>query len=293
MPPKSMTGYGSGEARDKNAVVSIELHSINHKYREIALSVPKHMSIIEDSIRKEIASWITRGRISVTMMYTSLRHIPSKIVTVDQVLVKQYIDQIAVLKKQFGLSGDMNVTALFSMQDIFRVEKNDPDEGLLGALVEAALRKALKKLIQKRAAEGKMLARQMEKQIHTILAAIQAIKKRLPEVNKEYMVRLKKRMVEISGSAPNEEKILREVAVFAEKSDVTEEIDRLGYHIVSIKSLLKETKPMGKSLDFIVQEAHREINTLGVKANDLDVLQHVITIKGELEKIREQIQNIE
>lgn len=290
---KSMTGYGWGEAGIHGKNFTIELKAVNHRYSEVVLRLPRTLSPLEEKIKKLIQSRIARGRVDgfVNMKDSDEK---TSAVKVDKGLAGAYYKAIKELQESLGIEGKIKIKNLVALPGVLALE--DPAENIeewWPALLEA-LESALAGLLRMRSEEGEQLASDLLDRIGKISSLNAKIRDRSPVVVEEYRERLGARLndyMKDSGLAP--ERLAAEAAVFAERSNITEETVRLESHLKQARSCLQAGEPVGRKLDFIVQEMNREINTIASKANDLEISRWAVDVKSELEKIREQVQNIE
>ena len=291
---KSMTGFGRGENTDDLHSFSVEIKSVNHRYNDIIVRMPKHISYLEEKIKKHIKQKIARGRVEV---YIKLEYIDEETmdVKVNIPLAKVYKTAIEELINELNIKDDIMLSHMMNFPELIKSERKELDEDIIWNCLFVALDLALENLLSMRREEGIALKEDMEAQIANINGKILEIEKRAPIVVNDYKDRLHDRINELldDNYEVDEDRLNQEVAIFAEKSDINEEIVRLKSHIQQFKLSLNENMPVGRKLDFIVQEINREINTIGSKANDLKITNYVVDIKSELEKIREQIQNVE
>ncbi|MDP8263413.1 MAG: YicC/YloC family endoribonuclease [Candidatus Ancaeobacter aquaticus] len=289
---KSMTGYGQSNVRTKCGKVFIQIQSVNRKHLEININVPRDILQLENDLRKEIEAHIERGKINV---YVYFERSPSytKTLNINYTVAQKYVDCCNSLKKKFKLKGDIDISALVSSKDVLSYNEIRIDSTTLAKPLKNAMRKSLLSLNQMRSVEGKALETDLKKRLKAIKNDLEIIKKITPRTVNEYERKLRKRIKKYAQDKKIDEQISKEAALFADKVDVSEEIVRLQSHLGQFLSMLRMKKPVGKTLDFIVQEMIRESNTIGSKANSVKTSQRVIRIKGEIEKLREQIQNIE
>ncbi|MBO8136571.1 MAG: YicC family protein [Desulfotomaculum sp.] len=290
---KSMTGYGRGEASACGRKFTVELKSVNHRFSEVVVRLPRTMMSLEDRIRRKIQRSAARGRVDV---YISVEETGerSQQVKVDKTLALAYHKAMKELKSILPIIGDIELRDLVNMPNVFILE--DPEEDLeeWWPAVEEALDEALEKFVQMRTAEGLQLKEDLEKRVKKIKQYNQAIRQRAPKVVEEYRERLNQRLAEWKADGIlDENRIAGEVVIFAERSNITEETVRLDSHLNQMAECLQSDEPVGRKLDFLLQEMNREINTIGSKANDLKISNYVVSVKSEIEKIREQVQNIE
>ncbi len=291
---RSMTGFGRGEAQAQQKKFLIEVKSLNHRYLDTNIKMPKLLNYLEEKIRQRIKDAVKRGRVEVFISYERIGESDVK-VTADLALAKQYLDALREIGDKLSVVDDISVSAIVKFPDVLVVEKKEEDEDEIWHSLSASLDIALQKLIEMREQEGKQLKVDFLKRLDIISDMIKQIEDRSPQILAEYRHRLLERMKELLEDGPNidESRVLMEVALFADKSNITEELVRFHSHIRQFKSILEEDDSVGRKLDFLIQEMNREVNTIGSKANDLQLTNIVINLKSELEKLREQIQNIE
>ncbi|NLL82234.1 MAG: YicC family protein [Tissierellia bacterium] len=291
---KSMTGYGKGEAANDSYKFKVEIKAVNHRYSDISIKIPRQISYLEERIRKVIKNEIHRGKVDV---YINLEYINESDVEVkvDIPLAKAYKTSLEKLKMELNLSDEIRLNNVLAMPEIVRTDKKDLDEDFIWNILKDALNTALENIISMRTAEGMELKKDIIIKLHNIEEAVQAIEERSPIVVLEYKEKLKERINSIldDNILLDDDKLCNEIAFFADKSSIDEELVRLDSHIKQFKNILDENEPIGRKLDFLIQELNREINTIGSKANDIVIPKYVVNIKSEIEKIREQIQNIE
>jgi len=289
---KSMTGYGQFELEADGLIVKIELKSVNHRYIDFFIRTPRRFSFLEDRTREYLKKHINRGKIDVNINVESTVA-DAKSVTLNADYACKYIQALEQIRDMFGVSDDISVSTVARNMDVFDSEYCDYDADTVWDTVSECLRSAVNAYNEMRQAEGARLCSDMMTKLGLICVAVEKISARSPEVEALYKERLTARINEALGSAADEGRILTEVAIFAEKASIDEEIVRLNSHIKGFEQTLRDGGAVGKKLDFILQEMNREINTIGSKANNIEISKTVIDVKSELEKIREQIQNIE
>ncbi len=290
---KSMTGFGRGEFKDEKFECIVELKTINHRYRDYFIRMPKQLNCIEDRIRNIINSYVIRGRIEIYVDLEVL-DLNEREVKLDLGLAKGYYSALNKLKQYLPeLNGDINLSFLARFPEVLKVKENEYDIEELWEILSRALIEAINNLEQARIEEGEKLKIDLISHCNKIEEGIKNIKNICPQVEKEYEDRLVEKIAEFTSSVElDKTRILTEVAILADKVSIDEELIRLKSHIIQFNNTLNE-KVMGRKLDFIVQEMNREINTIGSKGNNYAISSQVVLIKSELEKIREQIQNIE
>ncbi len=290
---KSMTGYGWGESGAHGKTFTIELKTVNHRYSEVVVRLPRILSPFEDRIKRIIQSRIARGRVDAFLnMQDTMEKTPY--VKVDKELAGAYYKSIKELQETLGIDGNINIKNLVELPGVLALADPAEDVEQWWPAILDSLESALAGLLQMRAEEGKQLAADLVKRIDRLTLLNFKIGERSPLVVEEYREKLGARIYEfMKDSSLAVERLSVEAALFAERSNITEETVRLASHLKQALSCLKGEGPVGRKLDFIVQEMNREINTIASKANDLEISHLAVEVKSELEKIREQIQNIE
>ncbi|HHY47027.1 MAG TPA: YicC family protein [Firmicutes bacterium] len=291
--PASMTGYGLADATDGKYTVTVELKSVNHRYRDICLKLPRELTCLEDEIKGLIARSVSRGRVEVTVALDGIAGQGME-VTINRDLARAYYRALLDLNELLGRHDDIGIATLITVPDIVRVNPEAIDLDAITRLVRQCLEQALANLVTMRVSEGERLKQDIIHRAEKIEEFIDEIEERAPEMVEAYRARLRGRIHELLGEFPvDEARIATEVAIFAEKSNITEELVRARSHLVELKKVICQDEPVGRKLDFLVQEIHREANTIASKSLDAAVSRLVVDIKAELEKIREQAQNIE
>lgn len=289
---KSMTGFGRGEFSQDGKEFTVEIKTVNHRYSDVFIKMPRQIGFLEDRVRNQVGKAISRGKIDVFITYFNYSD-DSKYVTFDEVLAKAYISSVEALRDKYGLKDDISVSLISRFPDVLRVEQNEEDEEVIWSILSAAVDNALDSLITMRENEGEGLKKILLERADYIEGIIAEISRRAPEVPKEYKFKLEARIKELLQQTADESRIAAEVAIFADRCSIDEELVRLASHISQMREAFMMNQPVGRKLDFLVQEMNREINTIGSKANDLSITRNVVEIKSEIEKVREQIQNIE
>ena len=294
---KSMTGYGRGEASSVGRTVSTEIRSVNHRYCEVSLRLHGRCTFAEDAVRQLVKNRAGRGKVDVTIFFSSTNE-EDALVTLNTAVAKQYYSGLRELQKTFDTTGEITIELLASMPDVLRQERPQTGEDAIIALLLEATGIALASFDEMRAAEGSELKADLEKRLDTIEIITKTIKKRTPEVRNVHTTRLKERialLLDKSNDALVEQRLAMEIALFADKVGIDEELVRLSSHIDQFRKTIQngpDGEPVGKKLDFIVQEMNRETNTIASKANDLQITELMIELKNDIENIREQVQNI-
>lgn len=290
----SMTGFGRGEYKDDNYYFLVELKTINHKYADINIRLPRKISFLEDKARNLIKDHIKRGRVD---LYIKLDLLGSEDVNLkfDETLASQYVNILTQIKDKFDVIDDISVMNIAKFADVIKTEEKEEDEDLLWSMFKIALEESLKNLKEMRNEEGKKLAEDVIMRCNLLKNYIDEIEKYSYNVVIDYKEKLNNRISEIleDSSLIDENRLAQEVAIYADKSSITEEIVRFNSHIEQLKNTVIKNDSIGRKIDFLIQEMNRETNTIGSKSSNLNITNLVVEIKSELEKIREQIQNIE
>lgn len=290
---KSMTGYGRSEAKDsKYGEFFVEIQAVNRKFFDININLPKHLLMLESKVRDIVVQYVTRGRINVFVGQKKAYKAQDLEINID--LVKEYFKTLKKIKTELRLKGDIGIELLSGLKDIMVVSEPYTEPSKIWPSIDKALKSAIKQFQLMREKEGSAILKQIEESLKDIEKRVLEIQEILPKLSENFKNKLQNRLKEIGISiSQSDERVQKEVAIIAEHVDVTEEIHRMKSHISQFRDLMKKNEPIGKTIDFLIQELMREINTMGNKAAHEDISKHVIYIKSELEKIREQIQNIE
>lgn len=290
---RSMTGYGRGEVLKGGKSFSVEIKTLNHRFSDISIKIPKQISFLEERVRETVNREISRGKIEVCIVYEDAGE-KERNIRLDESLAETYIKALEIIRDKFNVKDDITVSLVAKFPDVIKIEDAEEDEEELWTLLKEALGTAIEAVIKMRENEGKKLEDSLLSKLELIEGKLNEIKKRAPEVVKEYKRKLESRIKELlEQNLPDESRLAMEVALFADKCSIDEEIVRLESHIDQMNDLLEKGSPVGKKLDFLIQEMNREVNTIGAKASDLDITRCVVELKSEIEKLREQVQNIE
>jgi uncharacterized protein (TIGR00255 family) len=290
---RSMTGYGRGDADHGGTKFSVELNSVNRKQSDIVMNLPRDLAALEPRIRQTINEKISRGRMNVLVALHQGAN-GAAALALDTALARSYHDAMLTLQKELSAPGEITIGTILQAPGVMRSPEQsvDADEAWPG--VERALTTALGELLKMREREGKHLAKDLIHRLKVLRKEIKEIRGIYPDVVKKYRAALLERLEKAGlDLALEDERLLKEVTIFADRSDVSEELTRLESHLAQFAHHLRKNEPVGRTLEFITQEIFRELNTLGAKSNDAGISQHVVACKSELEKIREQIQNLE
>jgi uncharacterized protein (TIGR00255 family) len=292
---RSMTGFGRAEVTGESLVVAVEARSVNHRHLDVALRLPKVLGDLELQARRLVQSRLERGRVDVSVQVTPLPGQPASRVRVDATLAREYVRQAQALAADVGVRGDVALEWLLDRPGVVRLEES---EGAVVAppwsLVADALGRALDDLVARRTAEGERLAQELRLLHAELGASVETMAARAPAAVARREERLRERLRTLLSGAPvDETRVLTEAAVWADKGDIAEELARLRVHLSELVLLLDKGGPVGRPLDFLIQELNREVNTIGSKADDLELSQAALAAKGTLERVREQVQNLE
>lgn len=289
---KSMTGYGKANLSKEKKEYQVEIKSVNHRYLDISVKIPRVLSYLEEEVKKEIASKVKRGKIDVFITFEN-NSTEGKEIKINTEIAKIYIDELKKLAKQENILANIEVTEISKFPDVLSIQNNQEDETIKNELLET-VNQATERLVQMRAMEGSKIAEDLLSRVKAIQKKVQEISSLSTGLIEEYVVKLEGRIKEILKSQEiDEARLAQEVVIYADKCSVEEEVTRLRSHISQFEELLISEGAIGKKLDFIIQEMNRETNTIGSKANNLEITNKVIDVKTELENIREQVQNIE
>ena len=290
---RSMTGYGRAEALVDGRNILVEIRSVNHRYFEFSCRVPRAYGFLESRLKTYLQGKLSRGKVDVNVGIQNIEGSNAN-VQVNQELAASYVQALRALEEPLALRDDLSLSAGSRFSDIFTVSKEPEDEDIIWADVLKVADEAAERFVQMRETEGAKMKEDVESRLDFILQAVKKVEERSPQTVEEYRTRLYNKMCEVLGNTQiDEQRILTEAAVYAEKIAVAEETVRLRSHIDQFRAILEQGGPVGRKLDFLIQEFNRETNTIGSKAQDIEIARIVVNVKSEIEKIREQIQNIE
>ena len=290
---RSMTGYGRGQQLLHGRSITVEIRSVNHRYFEFSCRTPRGCAFLEDRLKRTLQQAISRGKVEVSL---TLQTVESRggAVAVDHALDGQYLTALRALAAEYGLTDDLTLSTVARLPDLFTVCRGEEDEEELAADVLSVLQEALDRFVAMREAEGERLRADVLSRLLALEEHLAFVEERSPQTVAEYRARLTAKLNELLGGAvADEARILTEAAIVADRLAVDEETVRLHSHIAQLRGILDCAEPVGRKLDFLVQEMNRETNTIGSKCSDTAIAGHVVEMKSEIEKIREQIQNIE
>ena len=290
---KSMTGYGHFEETLNNRKISAEIRSVNHRYTDFSVKVPRQFGFLEDVLRKEASLFVKRGKVDIYLSIVDYNE-DSIMVSANTQLAQSYLKELKALSETLEIPGEINITDIARFPDMFKVDKPPVNEDELKADVLSVFSKALETYDNMRKEEGARLGSDLLEKGEIISSYVDKIRERAPMIVAEYSERLKNGMEEILKNVPVDEgRLLNEVAIFTDRVNVDEEMVRLKSHVKELSLIIDSDAPAGRKLDFLVQEINREVNTTGSKSNDVATTKMVVEMKTEIEKMREQIQNIE
>ena len=290
---RSMTGYGRGQATVDGMDITVEIKSVNHRYYEYTSRLPRTYGFLDDKLKTYLQGSISRGKVDVFVSVFTKDGKDVK-VTPNLELIREYVEALRQVRDTFGLADDISTMGVAQMPDALSIDKEEPDNEAVQQQVLEVVGQALEEYDAMRRAEGARLCQDIVQRAGRIGQLVDHVEERSPQTVEEYRKRISARMQELLGDTEiAEQRILAEAALFADKVSVTEEIVRLRSHLAQLNTMLSADTAVGRKLDFLVQEMNREANTIGSKANDYELAQTVVEIKAEIEKIREQIQNIE
>lgn len=289
---KSMTGFGRGKLTFENRDYTVEIRTVNHRYNDVFLKMPRYLIALEDPLRQYISKNISRGKTEVFVTVNSFGGF-GKTIKIDKELAGIYISEMQALSDMYKIENDLTTTSLMKFPDLI-VSENEIDENMYWDEIKACTELALRNLNESRALEGKNLKEDILTRLDTITENVNIMENRSSTLVEEYKKKLQERLEELQVSnIIDENRIAAELVIFADKSSICEEITRLKSHIKSLREMLASDVAIGKKIDFLVQEMNREVNTIGSKANCIDITNYVVATKNEIENIREQVQNIE
>ena len=290
---RSMTGFGRCEIAENNRKFAVEIKSVNHRYLDINIRIPKALSAFEAAVRNELKAYITRGKVDVFISYEDLSE-KTSVLRYNREVAEEYLKYLRQMAEEFRLDDDIRVSTLSRFPEIFTIEEADVDEEELWKELQKVVSGAAKMFVDTRVAEGGHLRTDLLAKMEGMRRLTDCISDRFPGIMEDYRQKLEDKVRELlAGTAVDEGRLLTEVTIFADKICVDEEIVRLRSHIKTARNSLQEGGAVGRKLDFIAQEMNREANTILSKANDLDTSNYCLDLKTEIEKVREQIQNIE
>ncbi|MEO8044773.1 MAG: YicC/YloC family endoribonuclease [Spartobacteria bacterium] len=290
---RSMTGYGRGESDRGGTKISVEVNSVNRKQSDIVINLPRELGALEPRVRQVVGERLARGRTNVVVAFDPNAQ-NGRTLALDSPLARSYHDGMRALQKELGVTGEITIGMILQAPGVMRFAEDALVPNETWPALEAALNDALGELIKMREKEGKHLAKDLIRRLKVLRQELKEVGKKHPALAERYRAALLERISKAGLELPpNDDRLLKEVAFFADRSDVSEELTRLESHLAQFAHHLRKEEPVGRTLEFITQEISRELNTLGAKAGDAEISRHVVACKAEVEKIREQIQNLE
>ena len=289
---KSMTGYGRCQMAEDGREMAVEVKSVNHRFLDVSCRLPRHLSFLDDAVRKGVAARVSRGHVDVFVSYVNHRT-DAREIRVDTVLATAYQGAVRELALALGKEESLPLADYVRLPDVLTVEERDEDQAVVRSLFERALDGALLELSAMREREGEAMRTDILEKTANIESIRDGIALRAPLVVEEYRAKLHQRIASLLEGELDEARFATEVALFADRAAIDEELVRLVSHISQIRATVELAEPVGRKLDFLVQELNREVNTIGSKASDASIAQAVVQAKGEIEKLREQVQNVE
>ncbi|MFQ5532532.1 MAG: YicC/YloC family endoribonuclease [Candidatus Methylomirabilales bacterium] len=290
---KSMTGYGRAEGATAAYLYTVEIQTFNHRFTDIRIRLPKALASLEHELHREVRERVHRGRFDVHVTEKLYGEIPRSL-RIDRGAIQQYVNALRGIQQELDLRGDVTIEALIGIRDLVSLEVAEVDLAEVRTVVKQLLHRALDEVESMRGKEGDNLARALEVCLNEVEARLETVETRAPHVVEAYRTRMQQRVGALLGGVlPDPDRIAHEVVLFADRSDITEECTRLKSHIQQFRTSLQGIGPLGRRLEFLLQEMHREVNTIGNKATDAAISPAVVEIKADLERLREQVQNIE
>ena len=290
---RSMTGYGRDQQLLHGRSITVEIRSVNHRYFEFSCRAPRGCAFLEDRLKRALQSAISRGKVEVSLTLQTVENRHTS-VAVDHALAGQYLTALRALGEEYSLPDDLTLSVVARLPDVFTLCRDEEDEEELAADVLSVLQNALARFVAMRETEGERLRDDVLARLSVMEEHLSFVEERSPQTLAEYRARLTARLTELlNGAVPDENRILTEAGIVADRLAVDEETVRLRSHFAQLRKIMESTEPVGRKLDFLVQEMNRETNTIGSKCSDTAIAGQVVEMKSEIEKIREQIQNIE
>ena len=289
---KSMTGYGKSNMSKNLREYQVEIKSVNHRYLDVSIKMPRSLSYLEEEIKKAVSSKLTRGKVDVFITFNN-NSLEGRDIKINTEIARMYIKELRDLAESEGIVADIPVTEISKLPDVLTIQNNQDDETIKNELLEVSS-KAIDNLVEMRKVEGEKIAQDLLVRIQDIEEKVKKISSLSTGLIEEYVVKLNTRIKELlQDQEIDESRLAQEVVIYADKCSIEEEVTRLNSHIYQFRELLNSNEAVGKKMDFMIQEMNRETNTIGSKANNLEITNEVINMKTQLENIREQVQNIE
>lgn len=288
----SMTGFGRANLEKNSREYIIEIKSVNHRYNDISIKAPRNLLFLEEKIRKSVLNRVSRGKIDIYITYLNFGSEGKKVI-INRDLAKLYIDELKMMANENGIDSDIKVTEISKFPDVLTLEENENQEAIEEELIEC-LNMALDKFTNMRMQEGNVIKKDLEERIKKVEDNTKKISEYSSGLVSEYIVKLENRINEIlKTDVVDKNRLAQEIVIYSDKCSVEEELTRLKSHIIQFRELINKDEPVGKRLDFLIQEMNREVNTIGAKSGNIEITNSVVELKTVLEDIREQVQNIE
>ena len=289
---KSMTGYGKSNMSKNSREYQVEIKSVNHRYLDVSVKMPRSLSYLEEEIKKAVSAKVTRGKVDVFITFNN-NSLEGRDIKINTEIARMYIKELRDLAESEGIIADIPVTEISKLPDVLTIQNNQDDETIKSELLEVT-NKAIENLVEMRKVEGEKIAQDLLVRIQDIEEKVKKISSLSTGLIEEYVVKLNTRIKELlQDQEIDEARLAQEVVIYADKCSIEEEVTRLNSHIYQFRELLQTNEAVGKKIDFMIQEMNRETNTIGSKANNLEITNEVINMKTQIENIREQVQNIE
>jgi uncharacterized protein (TIGR00255 family) len=290
---KSMTGYGKGQGESEEVTLIVEIRSVNHRYSDVTVKSPRSLLPLEGEIKKIVSRRLKRGKIDI-FINQEFAATAATIPTLNQPLASAYVEVFEQIRTLFPVDGGISLSFLAAQRDVIVLKEAVPAEDAVRSSLERALEKALDNIEGMRVAEGEATRHDMEARLENVRNMLAQVESRAPQVPQEWQVKIAERLDRLAKDFEwDPQRVAQEIAVFADRCDISEEIIRFKSHLKQFMALFDSAEPVGRQMDFLVQELNREVNTMGSKSNDAELTRIVVSIKSELEKVREQVQNVE
>lgn len=290
---KSMTGYGKGQGSSEEVALTVEIRSVNHRYSDLTVKAPRSLLALEGEIKKTVSRRLKRGKIDI-FINQEFEAFATSIPTLNHPLASAYVELFERIRTSFPVDGGIPLSLLLAQRDVIVLKEAVPAEEAVRSCLETALDKALENIEGMRVAEGEATRVDMEARIENVQSMLTQVESRAPQVPLEWQAKISERLDRLAKDFEwDPQRVAQEVAVFADRCDISEEIIRFKSHLNQLMALFDAAEPVGRQMDFLVQELNREVNTMGSKSNDAELTRLVVAIKSELEKVREQVQNVE
>jgi uncharacterized protein (TIGR00255 family) len=289
----SMTGYGKGEAQVDNVTLTVEIKTVNHRYADITVKLPRILLALENEIRRQVGQVLKRGKIDIFVNFGSTEE-STVMPVLNRPLAQAYLDLFTKLRNEFGLSGGVTLELIAAQRDVVQMREAESSPDVLQGCLQTALERALEQLLVMRQAEGAATANELRERLDQLDSLLGEVELRAPLIPQEWQAKLLERLTRLQQSLEwDPQRVAQEVAMYADRCDISEELVRFRSHLGQFRAMFADAEPVGRRMDFLVQELNREVNTMGSKSNDAELTRVVVAMKAELEKVREQVQNVE